>query len=258
MTARFLITFCLACLVLSLSAKAYSQTINQVATNLEITNFSQAKIGMIVSTGNSKYSLTTSEYDPGMYGVIVSQPALVLNKPSDNSFPVASQGQVLVLVTTNNGKIKAGDLITSSKDIGIGQKATHSGHVLGKALADYSDSQVGLIAILLNINYNQVSAQSEGLTNAGIDQVTKKITGAFITGNLASIFKYLFAILLGSSSFFLGLNHFVRINRSAVEAIARNPLAKGQINQQILIGNIVVIGVCSLGLALALGILFFL
>ncbi len=258
MSARIITTLVFLLTALLIGVPVHSQTLDQVATNLELTDSNMAQAGMVVSTNGSTYEISKKEYDSQMYGVIVDTPALELNRPTSTTRSVVNQGQVLVLVTTKNGSIKAGDILTTSKSIGIAQKATHSGHVLGKALADFSSKEVGLTPVLLNINYSQVSAASDSLTSAGIDQVAKKITQAFAVGNLPSIFKYLFAIFLGVTSFFLGLSHFVKINRSAVEAIARNPMAKGHINQQILIGNIVVVTVCGLGLALALGILFFL
>jgi len=243
-----------------LTRPVLAQGLEQIAVNVEIEDF-EVQEGMVVSVKEGKYSLAKADYDQGVYGVIVSDPALTLNKTSSTTQALVTNGQAQVLVSKKNGEIKTGDLVTTSKDKGIAQKATRSGHVLGKALSNFPDgksSETGLIPVLININYNQVSAQSESLTQAGIDEVAKKISTVFLTGNLAGIFKYLFAILLGAISFFLGLNHFVRSNRTAVEAIARNPLAKDQIQRQLAFGNLTILSVSGLGLAVGLGILFFL
>jgi len=253
----FSITLLFAAVFLTVSP-VLAQGVDQMAVNLEIKD-STAKEGNIVSVNKGVFSLSSNEYDSGVYGVITSDPALALNKATTNTHPVLTSGPTMVLVSSNNGRIKRGDLITTSNSKGIGQKATKSGHVLGKALEDApSGKDVSLIAVFVSINYNAVSAQAESLTAGGINQLTQKLSSAFLKGSLPDIFKYIFAILLGTISFFLGISHFVRSNRTAVEAIARNPLAKVDINRQMWIGNIAIVAVCGAGLASSLLILFFL
>lgn len=258
MTAQKLITtFSLISIANSaLAAPLFAQTNDQVAYSLEIKDTS-VEAGQVVSVKNAEYSLSKQEYDPGMYGVIVNDAAVSLNATTATSKYVISTGQVSVKVSAKNGNIKVGDLITTSKDIGIGQKATKSGHVLGKALKDYNDkTAAGLIPVLLNINYNQVSAQSEGLTQGGLDQVSKKVSSALVNGNLPSLLKYIFALLLALISFFVGLYHFVKSNRTAVESIARNPMAKKDIQKQLIIGTAGIVAVSVVGMAVGVWILF--
>lgn len=262
MTAQRLVkTFLLSTtLLLASSSFAFSQNFGQIAYSVELTDPS-VSAGQIVSQAGGKYSLSTKDYDPGTYGVIVDDPAISLNQITSTTKYIVISGEVLVKVSKKNGDIKFGDLLTTSKDIGIGQKATKSGHVLGKALQDFpsgSDkSEVGQIPVLLNINYNQVSAQSESLTQGGIDQVTKKVSNALVSGNLSSLLKYIFALLLAIISFFVGLYHFVRSNRTAVESIARNPLAKRDIQRQLIVGTAGILIVSAIGMALGVWILFF-
>jgi len=248
-------------LLLVTVSSTFAAIINQVAYNLEIKD-KNPKEGSIVSFKAGVYQLSTTEYDPGIYGVIQSTAAVTLNNISENTRPVVTSGQVLVRVSKNNGNIKEGDLLTSSKNKGVAQKATKSGHVLGKALADFpSDNNFGdegLIPVLININYNQISAKSEELTQSGIDQVARKVSTALISGSLPDLLKYVFALLLGLITFFWGLAHFVRSNNAAVEAIARNPLAKTEIRREQIIGSFVILLVCGVGLAVAVGILMFL
>lgn len=242
-------------------AGAFAQNIEQIAYNVKLTDPS-TKEGMLVKYADSKYDLTVKDYDPQLYGVVVENPAVVFNKQDSETKTVVTAGQAQVLVSKKGGNIQAGDLITSSKDKGIAQKATKSGHVLGKALEKFpSDTQkgeTGLIKVLVNVTFNEVSAKSESLTNAGLDQVSKKVANALVSGNIPNLLKYVFALLLGIISFFIGLSHFVRSNRSAVDAIARNPLAKADIQRQLIVGTAGILFICGVGLALAVWILFFL
>lgn len=251
----------LTSLSLILALPSFAASINQVAYNLEIKD-SDPKDGSVVSFKTGVYQLSSTEYDTGLYGVIQLEAAVTLNNISENTRPVITTGQALVRVSKKNGDIKEGDLITSSKDKGVAQKATKSGHVLGKALEDFpsntSSDGEGLISVLLSINYNQIAAKSEELTQTGVDQVANKVSTALIKGSIPDLLKYIFALLLGLITFFWGLAHFVRSNRTAVEAVARNPLAKKEIRREQLIGAVVIVVICGFGLMVALGILVFL
>ena len=258
---KLLLTLLTPILLLTTVSVAFAASINQVAYNLEIKD-SDPKDGSVVSSKAGAYQLSSTEYDSGIYGVIQSAAAVTLNNISEKTRPVITTGQALVRVSKKNGDIKEGDLLTSSKDKGIAQKATKSGHVLGKALADFpsdkNSSNEGLIPVLININYNLISAKSEGLTQTGVDQVAAKVSTALLSGSLPDLLKYIFALLLGLITFFWGLAHFVRSNSTAVEAVARNPLAKNEIRREQIIGSVVIVAICALGLGVAVGILVFL
>jgi hypothetical protein len=241
--------------------QTFAATINQVAYNLEIKD-ENPKEGSVVSYKNGIYELSEIDYDSGIYGVIQSDAAVTLNEVSITTRPVVTAGQATVRVSKVNGEIKEGDLITSSKDKGIAQKATKSGHVLGKALGSFpsegNSGEEGLIPVLISINYNLIAAKSEELTDTGVDQVAKKVSSALVSGSLPDLLKYIFALLLGLITFFWGLAHFVRSNRTAVEAIARNPLAKNEIRREQILGSIVILIISALGLGVAVAILVFL
>lgn len=254
-------TLLLSLLGLLLAVPTFAANINQVAYNLEIKD-SDPQDGSVVIARAGVYQLSDKEYDPGIYGVIQSEAAVTLNGISENTRPVITTGQALVRVSKINGDIKEGDLLTSSKDKGIAQKATKSGHVLGKALGDFPSStstgEEGLVPVLLSINYNLIAAKSEELTQTGVDQVARKVSTAIVSGSLPDLMKYVFALLLGLITFFWGLAHFVRSNRTAVESVARNPLAKNEIRREQIIGSVVIVIICALGLGVAVGILVFL
>src|SRR3989304_4958378 len=106
-----------------------------IATNTPIVD-KEAKAGDVLSRGEDGLVRSESPYDKNIFGVVVENPSIVLNKASSDTQPVISYGEVLVTVGNKNGNIKRGDFLTSSSVPGLAQKATESGFVLGKALED--------------------------------------------------------------------------------------------------------------------------
>ncbi|MEZ4180028.1 MAG: hypothetical protein R3B41_00710 [Candidatus Doudnabacteria bacterium] len=82
-------------------------------------------------------------------------------KPEDNPVPVALKGRVNVKVTAENGAIKAGDYLTSSAEQpGFAAKATSSGQVIGRAMADFNPTQeqpYGFIMVFMQVGYQQIN-----------------------------------------------------------------------------------------------------
>jgi hypothetical protein len=77
---------------------------------------------------------------------------------ADHPLPVALSGRVPVKVTSANGAIHAGDYITTSFIPGAGMKATEAGMVIGKALADYDNSDpsaIGTVLVFVDNMYYQ-------------------------------------------------------------------------------------------------------
>lgn len=99
------------------------------------------------------------EYDSRVAGVIAGaegyKPALILDKTDEpGRLPVAMIGKVFCRVTTKNGEICAGDLLTTSTITGHAQKVQNRGQaigaVIGKALGNCSE-ETGLIPVLINL-----------------------------------------------------------------------------------------------------------
>ncbi len=116
------------------------------------------KDGNIVSAAAKGSVLSDVAYDPHVIGVVARDAAITLNtKNSDNGVPVISNGTVYVLVSSKEGAIKKGDLITTTSLIpGVGVKATKDGYVIGNALEDYDNpnpQQTDKIAIELDLHY---------------------------------------------------------------------------------------------------------
>ncbi|MGI0134655.1 MAG: hypothetical protein ACREBW_06840, partial [Candidatus Micrarchaeaceae archaeon] len=91
--------------------------------------------------------------------------------------PIALAGRVPVLVSEENGKIKAGDLLTTSSTPGVAMKATKAGYTLGTALED-SNCQDGVackVLVMVSASYSNGSIvkdmmASDGLTLNAIPQ----------------------------------------------------------------------------------------
>src|SRR5258708_20619611 len=112
--------------------------------------------GDIVCSAPNGYSLCKNGYDSSMYGIVDENPvAFISNGALSNFHLVISTGEVLVRVTTINGKIKVGDYITSSENVGVGQLADKTGYVLGRALEAYNEAdtkKIGTIKVSVNIH----------------------------------------------------------------------------------------------------------
>lgn len=146
--------FLIASLILS-AGFGFSQK-NQKSA--EAYNFANGSI--IVSddgTAAGKLSTSATSYDVKIIGVYVKEtiepnsdgtPKLI---PSNNE-KVVSQGIISVKCNTENGKIKSGDLITTSSTAGEGMKAIKSGVILGIATEDAKEEN-GLVKVRLMIQY---------------------------------------------------------------------------------------------------------
>ncbi len=234
-------------------AQAQEQVSSGIAVLVEISDTS-VREGDIISYGKSGYSVTSTPQDPMIFGVVTDKPAVTLEDPAGaNSRYVLSSGKAYVNVSTSNGPIKEGDLITSSKTAGTGQKATINGYVLGTAIEAYSDTdpkKIGKILVSLHPGFSSdtVALRSNLLENFNV---------AFATPFLSPVnaFRYTIAGLAGLLSLALGIVFFGRVASRGIEAIGRNPLAGRQIMVSIVFNLGLTLVVMALGIAVAYFIL---
>lgn len=212
------------------------------------------KDGDIISYTKSGYVVTATAYDPMIYGVVTDKPAVTLEDPvSKNSHYTLTTGKAYVNVTTVNGPIKEGDLITSSKTKGAGQKATINGYVLGTAIEAYSDTDPNKIGKILVSLYPGFSSDTVALRS----NLLENFNVAFATPFLSPVnaFRYTIAGLAGLLSLALGIWFFGRVASRGIEAIGRNPLAGRQIMLSIVFNLGLTFVVMGLGIAVAYFIL---
>lgn len=251
--AQILIPFLTAAFLLAgFSSFAFSQELRsgQVASNIEVDD-PDAGPGDILTREGDKIVRSRTPYDDNLFGVVVENPSVVLNKESADTLPLISYGEALVRVSDANGKIKQGDFITSSTTAGVGQRAKESGFVVGRALEDLQDSEE-VITVFVNIQYRNV----EGRPTFG------RIFSFLLTSlekpeNLPEVLRYIFALIVGGGSFFLGFITFGRSLRNGVEAIGRNPLASTSIQMALVLNLAGITILTAAGIALALFVIFY-
>jgi hypothetical protein len=131
------------------------------AEYFDVVDVAAAEPGTVMVLGDTgRLVACQSEYDTRVVGVVSGagdlRPGVILNKrPSaEGGVPIALLGQVYCKVTTSNGPIEIGDLLTASSTPGHAMKASDQtrafGAVLGKALRP-SRSGAALIPILVTL-----------------------------------------------------------------------------------------------------------
>lgn len=242
-------------IVLTILVSAVVGTVNaQVsssgfAVSIPLTE-SEAGDGDIVCTYEGGFKRCDNDYDTTMYGVVTSNASVSIEDSDlENSRLVLTSGVATVKVSAINGNIEENDLITTSDTPGVGQLAGRNGYVLGSSLESYSPqnaSDIGEIQVALNIH------PAAGLTGPGsnlLQFIREGLTIPLIEP-LESL-RYILAVLMVIISFTLGMVYFGRSSRTGIEAVGRNPLAKGVIRITVVLNIILTIVIVLVGLAIA-------
>lgn len=238
-------------------------------------NVQHGMIVMIDPKNSKRIKLLTKDSPASMHGVVVTANETVLSLGGDGTTSqvyVANNGKYEVLVSTQNGSIKAGDLISISSLDGIGMKASNAQEVvLGKALTAFDGKQnvsstmtlktsvgknnvaIGKIVVDISIAHNPLAVS---VTGPPVPAFFKK-AGEIISGKPVSTVRlYISIIILIITVFVTGSLLYGGV-RSSLVAIGRNPLAKKSIGrglvQVIILGLIIfVLGLFSVYLLLKL------
>jgi F0F1-type ATP synthase membrane subunit c/vacuolar-type H+-ATPase subunit K len=218
------------------------------------TNEKDIKDGNILSSKETGSVLSNTSYDPQVLGVVSNTAAIVLSSTnSKTAVPVVSTGTVYITVSSQDGAIKKGDLLTTSTIPGVAVKANKDGYVLGRALEDYANSntkEIGTIAIDLNLHYFNSKP-----TFLGSLSDVFKIALLPTKDSPTPIFKYIVAAAVLLASIALGFVSFGRTAAKGVEALGRNPSASRIIHLGIIFNVAIVIVIVFAGLAVAFLIL---
>lgn len=220
-----------------------------VANMVEFSN-KDIKDGTIISSSIKGAVPTNIPYDSQVLGVVSRDAAIILNGTnSENGVPVISTGAVYVFVSSKEGNIKKGDLLTTSTMPGVAVKATKDGFVLGTALEGYSNSnknQSEKIAANLDLHYFNSKPTFPG----SLSDVFKLILLPTKEGPSPFI-KYLIAGLVVLGSMVLGYFSFGRAAAKGVEALGRNPSASRVIHMGIIFNVAIVVAIALAGLGVA-------
>ncbi len=220
-----------------------------VAINVEVAD-PDAAAGDIISITKEGLRRTSAAYDIQIYGVIAATPVLSVAPKTDKTSALVSSGVTDVKVSAQNGTVEIGDYVTSSDKPGVGQKATTSGYVLGKALARYDDTtKEGLVPAEVNIGFVEIGAESRGNLYQTILNILKK------PENLNNFLRYFLAFVIGTLTIIGGTFAFVKFVSTGIVAVGRNPLAKRTIIAGMVLSSFVVALLTLAGLGIAVAII---
>lgn len=224
--------------------------------------------GDIVSLSPKVESLirSTKSFDERMYGVLNVDPMMVYR--TLKSLPVAKQGEVMMNVTTLGGAITVGDYVTSSEIAGKGQRAEGlAGYMVGVAMgnfdgknasqsADFKGKKYPMGRVKVNVG---IGPASPVITKAagGILGTLRQLATAIMFNIAASkqaerIIRYILAILIAVIIIYVSYKTFGANVTKGMEAIGRNPLAKGSIQAMITMNIILLVISVIAGVALSL------
>ena len=204
--------------------------------------------GMIVrlkSDSKVKVEALTTDTQRDMLGVTVanSDAPVSLSDPGQTQVFVATFGRYQVLVNTQNGPIKPGDLITISSIKGVGMKvdADHE-VVIGKALESFADNsdaegyvtlsdtsktKVALGRIMVDIGVGRNPTYS-GDTVSGVPKFLSRAAQAVTDRPVSALRLYACLAVLGVAFAIAGGIIYSGV-RTGMTAVGRNPLAKKSI-----------------------------
>lgn len=237
-------------LILNFVFPVYAQEDNQLSSiALSVPVSGEVEAGHIVcSDGEAGYVLCSEEYQTSIYGVVDDSPSLAIETQGDGIFLVTSNGAVNVIVSGEGGNIAPGDLITSSATAGVGKKAEKNGYVLGIATESFEGGSEDRGNITVNINIHQSISLSDARANI-LDIIRKGFSGVALSP-LAAL-RYALAALMVVISFVIGFVYFGRITKTGVEAIGRNPIARGTIQTSVILHIFLTVGIALVGLGIA-------
>ncbi|MFY1048229.1 beta strand repeat-containing protein [Chryseobacterium sp. GP-SGM7] len=126
-------------------------------------NISEYEMGdvLVISTSSDRAVEKSSKpYSSLVSGVYATKPGVLLTEENvdadiSDKVPMGVIGVIPTKVCLEGGTIKRGDLLVTSSKAGVAMKAdmkkVQIGQVLGKALQDYNQNEIGKIKVLVNI-----------------------------------------------------------------------------------------------------------
>lgn len=210
--------------------------------------------------------------DRNMFGVVVDDPVLFVGDGDDETDmrPIVRYGESVVNVSTLNGDVRPGDLVTTSRVVGVGQRMDpeQATYILGVATAamvstgevievDGEMVQLGRVPVALRIGFF-----AEGIDDAEFDELRALYasTAAAMSDDqnamdtqqngldLFLLFRYLLGASVAVVSILLALHRFGGLFNESVVAVGRNPLAHSQVRNLLVWNTFMIIAVSGIGL----------
>lgn len=203
--------------------------------------------GDVISLVDGKYVRSAKAYDPNIVGIVSLNPAISIEPNiSDGMYPIIDKGDTEVRVSSSNGVIAEGDLLTTSENPGVAIKAGNTGFIVGVARQDYTvenPDEVGVINVSLQPSFNYGNSE-EKLKTSFADIFSLSTIAAY--QNPSQVIQHLVAGIVLLLSIILGFFTFARVAAEGVEAVGRNPSAKTSIGLGIIV-NVTITVVIILG-----------
>ncbi|MBP6962295.1 hypothetical protein KBB49_02030, partial [Candidatus Saccharibacteria bacterium] len=177
---------------------------------------SKGMIAEFSGNGPSQIKTANSPYSDRLVGIYSTQPGNVIGEADGNGLPVpiALSGRVPILLSTENGIPKAGDMITSSATIpGYGMLAKKSGYIVGQLMVDSVDNGDGTAQGFVYVRH--------GYWQAPITIDLSSIIGQNATTQLS-----------GSTGEELGINGITALQYNSLDQDAVNEILRGFTVQQ--------------------------
>lgn len=128
--------------------------------NGSIAQYEPGDILVISTSADRTVEKSSTPYSGLVAGVYATKPGVLLTEEHidtdiSDKVPMGVIGVIPTKVCLENGKIKRGDLLVTSSKAGVAMKAdikkVKIGQVIGKALQDYDQKEIGKIQVLVNI-----------------------------------------------------------------------------------------------------------
>ncbi len=219
-------------------------------------------IVQLTAKDKAKVEPLPQEQETNMFGVVVSssESPVSISDPTQQQVFVATQGRYDVLVSTQNGQIRAGDGVVVSSLKGVGMKADDLHRVLvGKALENFdgeSDAEgkakisdgrtvsLGRIRVDIIVKRNPsfsgdtIAGVPHALSRLAYSVTDKPITAFRIYAGLSIM---LMCMLVSGAILYAGIH-------GGMTSVGRNPLAKNAIMRNMVGTTLMAIIVVSIGL----------
>lgn len=211
--------------------------------------------GMIVRlkpNDGAKVQTLSQQDETEMLGVVVASTDAPVSLSQTNvagQVFIATYGKYDILVSSQNGAIKVGDLLTTSSLAGIAMKASNSQQiVVGKALAAFDgkantsgttqlktgsgekEVALGRVSADIAVSRNPLYAADQKV--AGVPSFLSKIAQSVTNREVSAFRIYASLAVLALSILVAGIILFSGV-RTGMKAIGRNPLAKHTISRSL-------------------------
>jgi hypothetical protein len=217
----------------------------------------------VAGSDSKKVEIADADSGERLIGIMVTpNESTIAVSATDNAVQIATTGKTIVLVSTVDGDIRAGDVLGLSSIKGVASKATPGARIVGIADAPFDDSSpgstkreivdsngkthtvtIGSVPITMSIGSTMPmdkADQGEDVLGWVSTLLGEKVTGArfALAGVVAVIMVVATSVMIYGSV------------RNTIYGISRNPMAKASIFEALGEVIMMVVGIAILGTAL--------